>query len=367
MRSERFHPLLTAQPPFVSVYFDDSHDTADAAEQLNARWRDLYKHLDDAGVEPAVISRLEGAVLHHRPSVGRRGRGIVATSERVLLNEQLTSPPPGTELRISDYPYILPLLESGVGNPTYLVAAVDHVGADVSVHQGGVVRTHTVDGGGYPVHKSAAAENDYSHPQQRTEEAIRHNVRAVVEDLTHLVERTNPEVVFVSGEVRGRSDVVSALPEYVSQRVHELHAGVRSRDIDDCEISRLVDAEFERRRSAETAETTDRFQAESGRRSGLAVAGLDRVCAALRAGNVDTLIIGELGDATVVTDDDRKVLAPNAEALSDMGKAAHLVARADEALPFAAIAVDASLVRIDGNIAPADGIAALLRYAPDRS
>ncbi len=30
MESERFRPLVTAKGPFVSVYFDDSRDTADA-------------------------------------------------------------------------------------------------------------------------------------------------------------------------------------------------------------------------------------------------------------------------------------------------------------------------------------------------
>ena len=40
MRSERLRWLLRAEGPFASVYFDDSHDTADAAEELETRWRD---------------------------------------------------------------------------------------------------------------------------------------------------------------------------------------------------------------------------------------------------------------------------------------------------------------------------------------
>ena len=40
------------------------------------------------------------------------------------------------------------------------------------------------------------------------------------------------------------------------------------------------------------------------------------------------------------------------------------VVRADEALPFVAITIRASVVRADDGIAPADGIGALLRYAP---
>lgn len=33
MHSERFRPLLTGAGPYASVYFDDSHDTADATAQ----------------------------------------------------------------------------------------------------------------------------------------------------------------------------------------------------------------------------------------------------------------------------------------------------------------------------------------------
>ena len=41
MQSERFRQLVDAKGPFVSVYFDDSHDTQDAAAQLGARLRDV--------------------------------------------------------------------------------------------------------------------------------------------------------------------------------------------------------------------------------------------------------------------------------------------------------------------------------------
>lgn len=91
------------------------------------------------------------------------------------------------------------------------------------------------------------------------------------------------------------------------------------------------------------------------------------MCAALRDGDVDTLIVGRLGDATVVTGKARTAVAPDADVLSEFGEPVERVARADEALPFAAIAVGAALVRADDQIAPADGIGALLRYvATDR-
>jgi hypothetical protein len=51
MRSDRFHSVVTAKGPFVSVYFDDSGDTADAVSRLEAIWRDVRKHLEDQGAD----------------------------------------------------------------------------------------------------------------------------------------------------------------------------------------------------------------------------------------------------------------------------------------------------------------------------
>ena len=365
MESERFRPLVTAKGRFVSVYFDDSRDTADAVTRVEAIWRDVRKHLEDQGADHHVVANLEVAILHGQPVVGRQGRGVIAMRGRVLFNEPLLSPPPVTELRASDYPYILPLVERGRWRPTYVFAAVDHVGADITLHQGDAVRRETVDGGGYPVHKPVSAGwNGYGDLQHTTEEAVRMNVRAVADRLTELVDETGAEVVFVCGEVRSRTDVVSELPDRVATRVSQLHAGARGSRVNEGEIREEVEAEFERRRDVEIAEVVDRFRGERGRRSGLATEGLIAVCAALREGAVGTLIVGDLGAATVVTGEDRATVAPDADVLSELGEAVHRVVRADEALPFAAITVGASLVRVDDGITPVDGIAALLRYAP---
>jgi hypothetical protein len=160
---------------------------------------------------------------------------------------------------------------------------------------------------------------------------------------TELVDETAADVVFVCGEVRSRTDVVSALPERVAVRVCEFHAGARGHRVREDEIGDMIDAEFERRRREAIAGIAERFRSEKGRRSGLAAEGLAPVCAALRDGDVDTLIVAELGDATVVTGENRTTVAPDADVLSELGEAANRVVRADEALPFAAIATGASL------------------------
>lgn len=368
MRSERLRSLVAAQGPFASLYFDDSHDTPEALEHLEAIWRNVRKHLEHREAGAEIADKLREAVVNHRPPVGRLGRAVIATSEQVLINEHLVRPPAATVIRLSDYPYVVPLIELDMQRPTYVFAAVDHIGADVTLYRGDTVGSTSIEGAGYPVRKPATAGwNGYGDFQHTTEEAIRMNCRAVADHLTRLVDEADAEIVFLCGEVRARSDLIAELPERVAKRVSQLHAGTRSSGIDSEEVRALMAAEFTRLRDTATTDIGDRFEAELGRGSGLAAEGLGAVCAALRDGDVDTLIIGELGDATVVTGEGLTAVAPDADALSDWGEPVKRVARADEALPFTAIAVDASLVWADNRIAPADGVGALLRYvAADR-
>jgi len=364
MKSEQFRPLLTARPPFVSIYLDDSRDTADAADQLAALWRCLRGELKDKDVSEYILAGLDQAILYSRAGVGRQGRVVVAAQDGVLINTHLPSVPTESVLRVSEYPYVLPLVDADPWRPAYVFAAVDHAGANLTLHRDGDIRSETVDGGGYPVHKPVTAGwNGYGDLQRTTEEAVRMNVRAVAHRLTELVDETGAEVVFVCGEVRSRTDVVSALPARVASRVTQLHAGALGHRVGEEEMRELVSAEFQRRHLSEIDETVDHFRNEKGRGSGLAAEGLAPVCAALREGDVDTLILGDLKGATVITGKGRTTVAPDSDVLSELGEAVSRVVPADEALPFAAIATGAALVRVHGDIA-ADGVAALLRYVP---
>jgi hypothetical protein len=51
MDSERFRQLLATRAPFASVYFEDSHDTQDAAAQLELKWRAVREQLVEQGAD----------------------------------------------------------------------------------------------------------------------------------------------------------------------------------------------------------------------------------------------------------------------------------------------------------------------------
>jgi nucleotide-binding universal stress UspA family protein len=100
MESEHFRSLVSAKGPFVSVYIDDSQNTADAVAKREAIWRDLRKHLEHQAADVEVIGTLEDAVLRGHPAAGRQSRGIIATHEGVLIDEHLSSPPASKDVQL---------------------------------------------------------------------------------------------------------------------------------------------------------------------------------------------------------------------------------------------------------------------------
>lgn len=362
MDAERLRSLLAGKRPFASIYFEDSHDTEDAATQLELRWRALRDELAEHDADETVVSAVERAVFELRSPVGASGRAIIADSGGVLLNEHLIRPTPPT-VRVSPLPYLVPLITHGYDTSAYLLAAVDHRGADLTVHRDGRLAAETVDGGGYPVHKAAGAESaGYKDPQPRSEEAARKNIRAVAVRVTELVDDAGADPVFVVGEVQARSDLIAELPDRIAERVVVLDVGARDSGHDLTEIQDRIEAELLKRRLNEIDAVVQRFRAEVDRPDGLAAEGLAAVCSALNQGAVETLIIGEIGDATVVTDAELTVAAADPDVLSAYGEQPAHTIRADEALPVGALAVGAGVVRTDERIHPADGVAVVLRY-----
>lgn len=288
---------------------------------------------------------------------------MIADADGVVINEHLQTPT-ATDVRLSRLPFLVPLVEHGFEYPKYVLAEVDQTGADITVHAAGALHSETVDGGGYPVHKAAGAETaGYDDPQPHAEEAARKNVRAVADRLTELAPDT--DAVFLVGELQSRAALLDALPKRIAQLITELTVGARHSGHDPGEVQDAIEAEWLRKRLDNIQAVVQRFSSESGRGSGLAVEGLAAVCTALSQGAVDTLIIDHIGDATVVADADVTVTAPNPDALSEYGAAPAHTLRADEALPWGAVAIGASLIGVGAAVQPTDGVAAVLRYPPN--
>lgn len=369
MRASHLRSLTEQEPPFVSVHIDDSHDTENAEHELSLRWRAVREDLVDAGAEQRVVDLVEDTLLRSAPPVGASGRSIVATKSGVHLDARLVRPPVRTVARHSALPYLVPLIEHGVSSTLQVVAVVDHTGADVLELTGtSVAHRETVDGVGTPVHHASGAETaGPGDPQRRSDEQSRKNIAAAVDHLCAIVDRRRPERVYVVGETTSLADLHAAAPSRLADVLHNLPIGARGSGLSESDILAAVAQADERRRNEVLDATARRFDAEIHREEGLAVEGLTAVCGALRNGEVDTLVIGDIGDATVVDDGSPTTVAPTAANLSELGAAPERVLRADEALPMLAIATDADLVRVDERVSPTDGVGALLRYLPRTS
>jgi peptide chain release factor subunit 1 len=351
MESDRFRRLLDVRGPFASVYFDDSQDTDDAAAELDLKCRTLREQLERHGANESITSAIENAVFDLRLPVGRGRRAVIAASTGVILNEYLLEPVARPVIRVSELPYIVPILESGDRHSRYLLVVVDPTGAIITRHSEVARSTETVD-----ARTGSVSEMPGEH--------IGHGVLSsspVAERVSELVLETGFGTVFVVGDPDTRLGLLAALPQPIRDRALSLPIASRRGGYDFEEIQRAIDSTLSRQRRSAMDTAAARFTAEAVRHSGLAAEGLDAVCWALQRGIVKTLLIGDLDDAMVVADEGLTVVAPTGELLTERGAVPARTVRADEALPLLAISCGAALVRTDERIAPVDGIAAVLR------
>lgn len=336
MHAVRFRELLDSGGPFASVYYDDSRTPPHDAERVAADWRVLRAQMEELRAGETLIDQVRRAIMEWSRPTTRRGRAVVVCAQGVLYNEPLLRPPASTVVRISDLPYIVPIFENGLENPNHLLVMVDDAGADISVYDDGSLSMVNVDGG----------------------------LGHVAAEVTKLLEDTLADAVFIAGTAQSRTDLMGALPASVCGQVVPLLVTARRGEYDFDELRWAVEAWFVNRQVSTLDDAAERFDSEIGRRSGRAAEGLDAVCKALCQGTVDTLIVGDIGDAVVLADPELTTVAPYADLLWEHGTTPARKLRADEALPLLAITAGASLVRTDERIAPADGVAALLRPTP---
>ncbi|WP_020416495.1 Vms1/Ankzf1 family peptidyl-tRNA hydrolase [Amycolatopsis sp. ATCC 39116] len=350
MDTTTLRPLVTASGPFTSVYFEDSHDTADAEKQLELKWRELKDALTAQHAPDGAVGALESAILDGPRATGRSGRALLAAGERVVVDEHLPSPPASTIARVSDLPYLLPLARYGELALPHVVAEVDQVSATVKAfdEHGHEMAAEEVSGQDHPVHHTRGGGEAHHRMQHRTEEVKRHNVADIAGVIARLAEQANAQLIVVAGEVQGRKAVIDELPEAAKSIAREAtHSDVADELAEAVRQSRLNDV-------------VQQFRDALNQPDGLAVQGLEAVTAALREANVETLLVGDPGEDVVCTGPAPAQIALGEEELKAYGATEIHRCRADEAVPAAAIAVDADLVHVDEELV--EGFGAILRH-----
>ena len=349
--------------PFASVHFDESHDTEDAAKQLTLRLKEIEAALADQGADAATIEAILRAIRDSEPPAGKAGRSVIAAHGSVLLDRRLAAPPARQVVRFSALPYMLPLATHVEERPPHVVVVTDRIGAEITEHGEGEPRTETVEGADHPVHKVRGGGSAHRDIQKHAEETARQNLEEVARRVAEAVERTHARLVVLAGEVQSRAELYRLLPESVRRIAQEVDAGSRAEGASHAELDRRVHDLLTGRHLAELDDLAERFRAESGRSEGLAVSGLEAVTAALAEANVETLLVGSPGDTAVFTGSDPAQVAVGKAGLQARGVADPARRRADEAIPFAAVATGAEVVVLDERLDLWEGFGALLRHS----
>ncbi|PXY31897.1 Vms1/Ankzf1 family peptidyl-tRNA hydrolase [Prauserella muralis] len=364
MQTTRLRELVTVNGPFASVYFDDSHDTADAAKLLDLRWRELREELQRQGAPDWTLDAMETAVKDSPPPVGASGRALVATGDRVLLDERLDEPPAQPVARLSELPYLLPLVEHGEQAPPYVVAVVDHVGADVTAYdgRGGIIEERTIEGSDHPVHKVRGGGWSQRDIQAHTDEVTRHNIDQVAEHVGATARKIGAKLVVLAGESQARKQLADLLPEQIRGIAAETGSGGRHKGASNQELHAHVQELLAKLKQDRRAEVTERFRGALGQERGLAVQGLEATTTALRESNVETLLVERPADVDVLTGPEPVLVGTQEEELKAHGTDTVTRRRADEALAVAAIAGGAEIVHTGDRLDLMEGFGAILRH-----
>ncbi|MCP2163730.1 Rv2629 family ribosome hibernation factor [Goodfellowiella coeruleoviolacea] len=340
--------VVEADGPFVSVYFDSSHNTEDAEERIALEWRSLREELANQGASTAILDALQTELEEAGPDVGRAGRALIGAGDRVLLHERLPVPPPTRVARYSPAPYLLPLVRLSNQGVPHVVVVVDRVGAELLAvdRDGETVTEASVSGREHPVHKVRGGGWAHRRMQQHAENVVKHNIEEVAEETDRLVRRLDAPLLVLAGEVRARSELHDALPTHCRSVAVEVEVGQRAAGGDPDALDNTVDELVNRHRHLQQQEVIDRFRTELERPGGQAVEGLDGVTTALREANAEVLLIGDLtlNEQTTWVGSDPAQVSINEEALRFVGSTTTSRQRADEAVPKAAVVTGCDLL-----------------------
>jgi Bacterial archaeo-eukaryotic release factor family 2 len=358
--------LVRHRGPFASVYLDFSHDTEDAAAQLELRRRSVRSALQERGADEDTLATVDAAIANHEPAVGKAGLALVGAGGELLVDELLPMPPPLPVARYSELPYLLPLAEFTEPAVPHIVVVVDRIGAHflaVDEH-GRVVTEEQVEGKDHPVHKVRGGGWSHLSIQRHVEETVKQNLDTVAAETARLARAIGARAVIVAGEVQARSGLLAALPHPARDVAVEVEAGSRAPGADEHALRREVDRVIDEVRETDRRSLLATYRAESGRQGGRAVQGLPAAAAALREANAEVLLVNpeRVEGETLWSSPSEPALVAVADAdLRGQGIGDYREHRADEVIPLAAIAVGAA-VHIEDKLPLADGVGVLLRH-----
>ncbi|HEY8533445.1 MAG TPA: Vms1/Ankzf1 family peptidyl-tRNA hydrolase [Micromonospora sp.] len=356
-------PLYVRPGPWASVYLDASHNTADAATELELRWRGLREQLRDKGVDTPTVHALGEAVLRHEPRPGAYGLALFATAGEVVLSHYLPAPPLRDLATYDPLPHAMPLVVQRGEEIPWIRVLVNRVGGDIdAVSVGALPRQVRVDGGEwYPLRKVKPGGWSQAHFQRAAEMSWHRNAGDVAKATADLADVVGAEVLVVAGDPQARQQLIAQLPVRWQRRLVQTDAGARAVGTDPEPLNDVTAEAVAEVAAAHTRDALDRYAAQQGIGNGLSAA-----VAALQRNQVDLLLLVDDPSSTarLWIGPEPTQISTDPEELVAMGVPDPQQVRADEALLRALVGTGAGLVLVGPDDADLDdGVGVVLRYA----
>lgn len=364
---EFLRQVYECDAPFVTVWMDTTHDTADARPQATLRWRGLRAELEAQGASPDELVALD-PVVAPAPIHGDQSQLLVSAGDRVLLSEHLPVRPGREVARRSALPDLLPWLvaRDRSRHRPYLLVLIDRRGADIRVRAGpGRTDVVEVDTDTYPLSKNAPGGWSQRRYQRAAEENWERGAKQVAETVEDLRRGYRPDAVLVSGDQRARAALMERLPAASHDLAVEIGDLSRAAGVSEESLARHVDRVLDRRRHDGVDQVAREY--EFARGQSRAVDGLDRSLAAVAGGAVATLLVTEatLDDTAAWVGPEPLWFGLRPEDVTALGAQPDSVVpeRADAAMIRALVATGGQLVAVEPDrLALRDGIGAMLRH-----
>jgi hypothetical protein len=366
--------------PFVTIYLNTESAVENAAARLETRWKDVVRELDEAGVDGATIDALSAARGGHE--LGGT-RVLVAAGGRVLLALSLPENTDAEVVRVSDFPYLLPLLDWAQTRVPHLVVLTNREGADILAYVTGAdpVESGSVDSGRHPSHKTGIGGWSEHRYQRKVEENWKASARDVAQAVERFAADIDPQVIAVAGDVHAVDGLKEHIAKHLVDRIVVIDGGravdgsdaVVAEEVLEAVAARLRDdtaalmADFAkyRDRAAEVAAT---HPATDGTEFALNAAnGVRDVVAALQKAQVGTLLLAtDLNEGNpLFYGPAPTMLATSSSELEQMGVSDPVQAPLVDVLLRAALGTGADIRMVPAGTpdSPDDGVGALLRYS----
>jgi hypothetical protein len=362
VRASDLAEVATGLGPFATVYLTTEPEVENAAQKSLVHWQNARRDLSEAGAPDSVLEKMEQNVAHAHtlgPCLA-----MVADSEEVRHTEHGPEVPVRDRAWWGPLPRLTGMIEWRQNSPAHLIVLADRIGADLHSVGWGVPEIVTSAGGDDDPHRKVGpggwSQRRY---QERAENTWEENAEDVAAMVARMADAVDPQAIFVAGDVRALQMLRDELRDDLKPLVTEVSGG-RSADGSLDQVAGEITKQLEILTGQQTMTLVERFREESGQ-GDRAAEGAAATLAALARAQVDTLLVADDADdeRTAWFGPEAVHVAIKPSDLHALGVDDPTEARLIDVAVRAALGTGAGIRIVPAEVAPKDGIGAILRWS----